>query len=67
MPCRDAGRRERGDVGGFDDAPDGKRRAELTESLLQVNSEERRRWGVSTKPAAIRLTRTGASLAPDWP
>ena len=54
---------ERGDVGRADDAPDRQRRAELLASGVQVVAEERADRGVSTKPAAIRFTRTGRDSA----
>ena len=52
---------ERGDVGRSDDAPDRKRVAKLlrvARSSASPSSDADR--GVSTKPAAMRLTRTGA-------
>ena len=53
---------ERGDVGRSDDAPDRERRAQLVapgfESVAEKYDADS---GVSTKPAAMRLTRTGAS------
>ena len=53
---------ERGDVGRSDHAPDRERRAQLLapgfESLAEKYEADS---GVSTKPAAMRLTRTGAS------
>jgi hypothetical protein len=52
---------ERGDVGRFDDAPDGKRGAKLIAAVFEFIAEERADNGVSTNPAAMRLTRTGAS------
>ncbi len=52
---------ERGDVGGTDDAADRERRPQLVPALLEPVAEQRADSGVSTNPAAIRLTRTGAS------
>ena len=52
---------ERGDVVGSDDAADGQRGAELLAARVELVAEQLADSGVSTKPAAMRLTRTGAS------
>jgi len=51
---------ERGNVGGADDAADRERRAQLFPALLGWSPSSEADNGVSTKPAGMRLTRTGA-------
>ena len=54
--------RERGDVGGADDTTDGQRGPQLVPAILEIGrARSDADNGVSTKPAAMRLTRTGAN------
>ena len=51
---------QRGDIARGDDAANRIRVAQLLTALFEIVAEQLADSGVSTKPAAMRLTRTGA-------